>query len=387
MKMNVLIAHGGGPTAVMNSSLAGVIAATKKNNKVGKILAARHGIAGLLKNDIIDLTYLSDEQLELMRITPASAIGSCRYKLKEEDYEELLKILEAHHVGYFLYNGGNDSMDTCNIVSNIAKDLRVIGIPKTIDNDLAITDHCPGFGSAARYYATSLAELAIDVQSLNIHVSVIEIMGRDAGWLTAATALSRKIAPIVAPDFLYVPELPFDETKFLSDIEVAWKKKKGLVVAVSEGLVDASGSPLVTASHESAVDSFGHTTRGNVGQYLSNLISEKTGIRSRSEKPGILGRASSLASSNTDREEAYQVGFRAVNAAVNGESGKMVAIKRLSTVPYVVDYIFIPLEKVANKVKKFPIEYLNKEGNDVSEEFLSYIEPLLGDNLPKFFNL
>lgn len=387
MKHNLLIAHGGGLTAVVNASLAGVIRSAQKEKNIGKIMAARYGVEGLLREDFIDLTDLDWDNIKRLKTTPASAIGSCRYKVKEEDYNRIVEIFHKHDIEYFFYVGGNDSMDTCNKIYSITDDVNVIGIPKTIDNDLAVTDHCPGFGSAARYYAVSTAELALDVQALNIHVSVIEIMGRNAGWLTASTALAREIISGGAPQLIYLPERPFVEEKFLNDISSAWKKRKGIVVAVSEGLVRGNGELLVNPRHESAFDNFGHALFGNVSQYLADLISLKLNIRARSEKPGLLGRTSKVLVSEVDREEAYDAGFTAVQQAAKGMSGLMIGLERVSEKPYQVKQKLIPLKDVANLERKVSDEFINEQGNDVTELFLEYVRPLTGGNFPDYFQL
>ena len=387
MKGNLLIAHGGGPTAVINSSLSGVIREAQWSSAIDRIYAARWGVEGLLKEDLLDLTDLTSLDLERLKETPSSAIGTCRYKVKEEDYQRIVDVLRKHRIRFFFYNGGNDSMDTCLKIARIAGDIQVVGIPKTIDNDLAVTDHCPGFGSAARYYALSVLELGLDVCALNIHVSVIEIMGRNAGWLTASTALAREIGKAEAPHLIYLPERPLDEKRFLSDVKTAWDRRRGIVVAVSEGLVNAEGEPLVKASHKTAVDGFGHTLAGNVSHYLADLISTRLGIRARSEKPGLLGRVSKALCSEVDRGEAFEAGRLAVRKAVEGGGGVMVGFRRIADDPYKVEPLWIDLEEVANREKKVPSEFISPAGNDVTEEFLRYCRPLAGGDWPDYFQL
>jgi len=385
MKHNLLIAHSGGPTAVINASLAGVISSAQKEKSIGKILAARHGIEGVLIEDFIDLTNFNNDSIKRLETTPSSAIGSCRYKIQEEDYDRIVDVFKKNNIKYFLYNGGNDSMDTCNKIYSIIDSVNVIGIPKTIDNDLAMTDHCPGFGSAAKYYAISTAELALDIQALNIHVSIIEIMGRNSGWLTASTALAHEIISGGAPQLIYLPEKPFIEEKFLDDVNGVWKKHKGMVVAVSEGLIREDGQLVVNPKHESAFDSFGHPLAGNVSQYLADIITLKLGIRARSEKPGLLGRVSRLLTSEVDREEAYYIGVEAVRQALRGESGFMIGLHRVSEKPYMVKKKLIPLKDIANLERKVPDEFINEQGNNINELFLEYVRPLVGKNLPDYF--
>jgi 6-phosphofructokinase len=314
--------------------------------------------------------------------TPASALGSCRKKLKEEDYPRVLEILKKYNIRYFFYNGGNDSMDTCHKISALAGgyDIRVIGIPKTIDNDLEFTDHSPGFGSAARYAAISARELWFDVASLPIHVCILELMGRNAGWLTAASVLGKKNAE-EGPQLVYLPERPFIEEEFLEDVRALSSRGRGVLVAVSEGLKDQNGKPL---SDTGIVDGFGHTVPGGVAQHLSAIIMEKLGIKSRSEKPGLLGRTSILMQSGIDREEAEAVGKYAVESAVEGKSGYMVAIKRIAANPYRFQLELAPLEQVANAERKFPLDWINQRGNGIKQEFSDYALPLIGDPLPDF---
>jgi 6-phosphofructokinase 1 len=384
---NLLIAHGGGPTAVINASLQGVIEEAWKHSQIKGIFGARFGVEGLLNEEFIDLGKEPDEKIRRLSFTPASALGSCRKKLIEKDFPIILKILKKYNIRYFFYNGGNDSMDTCNKIFRISEefgyDLKVIGIPKTIDNDLAYTDHCPGFGSAARYAAISTMELARDLESLPIHVCILELMGRNAGWLTASASLAKTDVRL-GPHLVYLPERPFNEEEFLEDVKTLYKEFKGVLVVVSEGLVDIDGKPLTDSG---IVDGFGHRVPGGVAQYLSNIVINKLGIRSRSEKPGLLGRVSILMQSDIDREEAKGVGSFAVKSAVEGKSGYMVSIKRVSSDPYQSQFELVPLEKVANVERKFPTEWINKRGNGVEKAFIDYCMPLIGAAMPKYVSL
>lgn len=384
---NLLIAQGGGPTAVVNASLQGVVEEAKKHPQIKGIYGARFGVEGLLNEDFIDLGKEPVEKISGLSYTPASALGSCRRKLVEKDFPVVLEILKKYNIRYFFYNGGNDSMDTCNKISLIAKeydyDLKVIGVPKTIDNDLAFTDHCPGFGSAARYAAISTMELAKDVESLPIHVCIMELMGRNAGWLTASAALAKK-GGNQGPHLIYLPERPFIEDEFLEDVKALHKDVKGVLVVVSEGLVDAEGKPLADSG---IVDGFGHKVPGGVAQHLSDVVMTKLGIKSRSEKPGLLGRASIPMQSEIDREEARGVGAFAVKSALEGKTGTMVSIQRVSAAPYQSDFKLIPLEKVANVERKFPIEWINPRGNGIDPAFVEYCKPLIGGDLPEYVSL
>ena len=382
MGKNILVAHGGGPTAVINCSLQGVVEAARSAGFDGSIYAARFGAEGILAGDLIDLTNVPAATIARLSHTPASAIGSCRRKLTDADYPTVLETLKRFDIGYFFYNGGNDSMDTCHKVNELAKkeglDVRVIGIPKTMDNDLDLTDHCPGFGSAARYAALSSAELALDASALPIHVVVLELMGRNAGWVTAASALAGRLTG--CPVLTYLPEVPVDEDRMLADVERTYARGKGLLVTVSEGLCGLDGKPLADTG---IVDGFGHTVPGGTAQHITDQIIQKLGLKSRAEKPGLLGRASIPYQSSTDRAEAYAVGQYAVEAALKGESGYMVAINAVRTPAYRADLSLVPLAKVANVEKKFPLEWI-ADGNQIADAFFDYAMPLMGESFPEY---
>ena len=382
MGMNILVAHGGGPTAVINTSLQGVVEAARTSGKVDKIYAARFGAEGILKGDLIDLTDVPAATIARLAITPASAIGSCRRKLTDADYPTVIETLRKFSIDCFFYNGGNDSMDTCNKVSKLAQaeglDVKVIGIPKTMDNDLDITDHCPGFGSAGRYAAESACELALDASGLPIHVVVLELMGRNAGWVTAASALAARATDCEV--LTYLPELPVDENVMLADIEKAWAKGKGLLVTVSEGICGLDGKPLASTG---IVDGFGHTIPGGTAQYVTDAIIQKLGIKSRAEKPGLLGRASIPYASKVDQLEAYAVGKYAVEAALQGKSDYMVAIEAHRGEKYTFDLFLAPLSQVANVEKKFPLEWI-VEGNKIDDRFFDYAMPLMMEVVPQY---
>ena len=382
MGMNILVAHGGGPTAVINTSLQGVVEAARASGKVDKIYAARFGAEGILKGDLIDLTGVPAEVISRLSHTPASAIGSCRRKLGEADYPTVLETLKRFQIDAFFYNGGNDSMDTCNKVNDLAVreglDIRVIGIPKTMDNDLEVTDHCPGFASAARYAAVNASELALDASGLPIHVVVMELMGRNAGWVTAASAMAKRLT--TCEQLIYLPEVPVDEDRMLADIEKAYAKGNGLLVTVSEGICGLDGKPLADTG---IVAGFGHVVPGGAAQHISDQIMQKLGIKSRAEKPGLLGRTSIPYVSPVDRQEAYDVGSFAVEAALRGESGHMVAIEAHRKPSYSSRLFLTPLAGVANAEKKFPLEWII-DGNQIADEFFEYASPLMGGDLPQF---
>ncbi len=385
LKGNMLIAQGGGPTPVINSSLLGAVREAKRHPEaIETIYGARYGAEGILAGDLIDLGAVPTEQLDLLARTPASAIGSCRRKLTDADYPDVLECFKKFNIRYFFYNGGNDSMDTCNKVYELAKaagyELRVIGIPKTIDNDLAVTDHCPGFGSAAKYAAASALELAQDVAALPIHVVVMEMMGRNAGWITAASALFTGLMP--CEHLVYLPETDFDKDEFLAAVKEKWAKGRGLLVTVSEGIHYAGGVPVADSG---IVDGFGHKVPGGAAQTLSDMIMNELGLKSRSEKPGLLGRTSVALMSGTDRDEAELAGATAVKSAVEGESGWMVGFKTEREPEYRSETILIPLAEVANAEKTFPLEWITPGG--VTDEFRSYCLPLIGEYDSRFVNL
>ncbi|MCL2367652.1 MAG: diphosphate--fructose-6-phosphate 1-phosphotransferase [Oscillospiraceae bacterium] len=386
LKGNMLIAHGGGPTPVINSSLRGAIEAAREVGEIETIYGARFGVEGVLGDELIDLALWNATDLERLSFTPASAIGSCRRKLGDSDYPRVLACFEKFNIRYFFYNGGNDSMDTCYKIHKLAQaagyDLRVIGIPKTIDNDLAETDHSPGYGSAARYAAMSAAELAMDAAALPIHVVVLEAMGRNAGWITAAAALFADKMP--CNHLVYLPELVFDRARFLADVQEAFDRRRGLLVTVSEGIKDANGKLIGDTGIK---DGFGHPIAGGAAQSLASLILAETDLKARAEKPGLLGRVSIAHQSPIDRDEAYQVGAFAVKSAVGGESGFMVSIQAQRTPAYHSEMRLVPLEKVANAEKCFPLEWINEGGNGIKSAFRDYCLPLIGANCPDFISL
>lgn len=382
---NVLVVHGGGPTAVMNSSLYGVIMQAKESKKVEKVYGAIGGSEGILKEQFSDLLTFPEEQLRLLLETPATAIGSSRYALEREDYQAMVGIFQKYGIRYVLLNGGNGTMDTCGKIYEVCKDfdICVVGIPKTIDNDIAITDHTPGYGSAARYIAATTAEVGIDVKSLPIHVCIIEAMGRNAGWITAASALARK-KPGDAPHLIYLPERPFCEQEFLEDVAYLHKEKGGVVVVVSEGLKNKDGVPIVPPVFSSGRSVY----YGDVSAYLATLVMKELGIKARSEKPGICGRASIAWQSLVDREEAVLAGREALKAAIEGQSGVMVGFVREETsdLSYRMKTCMIPIKEVMLHERILPKEYINKRGNDVTDAFVTWCRPLIGSKLRDFID-
>lgn len=381
MTKNLLIVHGGGPTAVMNGSLYGVIEAAKESGFPGKIYAARNGTGGLLTKDLLDLTDVAAEKIELLKQTPGTAIGTSRTPLEEDDYDRMVDILLELEIAYAFFNGGNGTMDTCGrlyqAVEKKGAKIQVMGIPKTMDNDLAITDHSPGFGSAARYMAQSVKEVCADVKGLPIHVVVVEALGRNAGWITAASSLADPTGEF-APDLIYLPEVPFDEDSFLADVSELLKTKTGIVVVASEGLVDKNKQPIVKPIFEVGRARY----FGDVSAHLSNLIIQKLGYKARGEKPGLLGRASIALQSPVDLQEAILAGKVAFSAAQNGSSGQMVAFRRKETLDYQLEPFLVDIKEVMMYERKMPKEFINSSGNGVTQEFIDWCQPLIGEDLP-----
>ena len=388
MKGNVIVGQSGGPTAAINASLAGVYR-TAKDRGANKVYGMLHGIQGLLKEKYIDLSDHIKTELdaELLKRTPAAFLGSCRYKLPEihenrEVYDKIFEILDKLDIEAFIYIGGNDSMDTIKKLSDYAivfgHSIRFIGCPKTIDNDLALTDHTPGYGSAAKYIATVTKELVRDGLIYEMQsVTVIEIMGRNAGWLTGAAVLA-KSEDCEGPDLIYLPEVPFDVDVFLEKVKKLVAEKQSIVIAVSEGIKTADGRYVCELSaHSDKTDSFGHVQLSGTGKYLSDLIIEKLGCKSRAIELSTLQRCAGHLTSRVDITEAYQVGGTAVKAAFEGKTGQMVILKRVSQDPYICTTDLYDVHKVANLEKKVPRSWITEEGDYVTAEMKNYIEPLI----------
>lgn len=394
IKGNVIVGQSGGPTAVINSSLVGVF---KKAKELGakKIYGMRNGLQGLLSGNYVDLYEHIDSDLtiEILKRTPSSYLGSCRYKLPDyrgnsSDYVRLFALMQDLDIKYFFYIGGNDSMDTIMKLSeyaeSIGSDIRFVGIPKTIDNDLCITDHTPGYGSAAKYIASVTKEILCDSLVYEMDsICILEIMGRDAGWLTAASALA-KDEDCSGPDLVYLPEKPFDAEEFIESVKQKQRERKSLVVTVSEGIKTKGGEYFCNSCGSIEEDVFGHKPLGGTAECLAALVGEKLGIKARGVTLGTLQRCASHMVSRTDITEAFMTGGYAVKAAVNGETGKMVTIKRLSDDPYNVDISFCDVHEAANKVKKLPPEWINKNNDGVSRECINYMQPLIIGELEPF---
>lgn len=385
---NMIVGQSGGPTAVINGSLYGVVSEGFKHpESIEHVYGMINGIEGFLNNQIMDMhPLLKNGDLELIRTTPGSYLGSCRYKLPEDlnapVYPELFQKFEDYNIGYFFYIGGNDSMDTVSKLSRYAakiqSPIRVIGVPKTIDNDLVETDHTPGFGSAAKFVATTVREIAIDasVYDNKKSVTIVEIMGRHAGWLTAASALARKFEGD-NPVLIYLPEVVFNQEEFLEKVKKALETTPNLVVCVSEGINDGNGTFICEFASDVGVDTFGHKMLTGSGKYLENLIKEKLGVKVRSVELNVSQRCSSSCLSKTDLDEADHSGSFAVNAALNGETGKMISFVRTNTSPYELSFSTADVNIICNQEKSVPLSWITKDGSDVTDEFIRYAAPLI----------
>ncbi len=394
LKGNCMVGQSGGPSSVINASLAGVIKAAMESDAIETVYGAVHGIEGVLNENYVDLSkrFANPEDLETLKATPAAFLRSCRYKMPKEFNEVFVKVFEVFkklNIAYFFYIGGNDSMDTVNKLSQYAKQIdypiNIIGVPKTIDNDLAITDHTPGFGSAAKYIATSIREIVLDAQVYGFKTAtVIEIMGRNAGWLTAAAALARtENEP--APHLIYLPEFAFDMDKFMKSVEEVSKKYNSVIVAVSEGIKFADGTYVCEGQGSDKVDSFGHKQLSGTARVLTSAIADKFGWKVRPIEFSLLQRCAAHMSSQTDLTEAEAVGYAGVKAALNGESGKMMYYKRVSDKPYKMEIHSFDISAIANVERKVPREWVNDECNDVLPAFVEYARPLIeGEGKHKF---
>ena len=387
MKDNCIVAQSGGPTVAINASLAGVIDGVKKSNKFTRVYGAIHGIQGVLDNNFIDLSLMALSKFPLvntLELSPAMYLGSCRYKLPDfevnsKPYEIIFDRFEEYQVAAFFYIGGNDSMDTVDKLSKyankIGSDVKIVGIPKTIDNDLCHTDHTPGFGSAAKYVASTMLEIAHDTYIYQIpSVVIVEIMGRDAGWLTAASCLARNdYSP--APHLIYLPEVDFDEDQFIDDIKNVLKTSRCVIVAVSEGIHDKDGNYISATS--AVADKFGHAQLSGTGKALESLVKDRMDIKVRSIELNVLQRCAAHISSRTDINESFALGQAAVKYAAEGMTAVMSTIKRVSNDPY--QWIIEPenVSLIANQAKTIPLEWITPEKNDVTPEMEAYLRPLI----------
>ncbi|MBI5769510.1 MAG: 6-phosphofructokinase [Verrucomicrobia bacterium] len=380
---NVLVGQSGGPTSVINASVAGIITEALNHECIEEVYGSLNGVLGILQEDLIDLAAQSQQQIRALKYTPGAALGTCRYKLKkQQDFERVLEVFKAHNIRYFFYIGGNDSQDTADKISKLAQqqgyELRVIGVPKTIDNDLSVTDHCPGYASAIKYIATSVREVACDNEAMGQGdlVSIVEVMGRSAGWLAAGAALAkRRDHPHDPPHIILLPEVPFNQEKVLEDIRRTLKREKFCQIVVAEGLVDADGNYVAA---DGSTDAFGHAQLGGAGDILADIIENGIpGVKVRVARPGLLQRCAAHAASKTDADEAFLAGEAAVEAAINGETDKMVTLVRGDSDQYKSETGLVPLSDVANSVKKLPREWINEDGISMNFQFLRYAQPLI----------
>ncbi len=406
LKGACMFGQSGGPTSVINSSAAGVFTEALKQDNITAVYGLEHGIAGLLNEKFFDMSKEDPRELELLKYTPSSALGSVRYKLKDAavddtDYKRIVEVFKKYNVRYFFYNGGNDSMDTCNKISkylqSVGYECNVIGVPKTIDNDLYGTDHCPGYASAAKYIATTVMEVNLDAKVYDTPmVCIIEAMGRHAGWLTASAALAKVNG--LGADLIYLPEADFDVDKFVEDVKAVCAKNGNKCIAVvSEGIHDKNGTLICESVGAAARDSFGHAQLGGVASILANVVKEKTGFKTRGIELSLMQRCGAHLASENDVEEAFKAGAFAVKSACEGETDKMVIFKRDADKDgnYVCTNVLMPLELAANTEKKVPSEWIVDNGTNVSDEFIAYALPLIqGDakaplenGLPRFARL
>jgi len=391
-KPNAILAQSGGPTAVINSSACGVIQQVQKSGQIGCVIGATNGILGVLKEDLFDISGESVETIEALKQTPAAAIGSCRYKLKsltesKADFERILDVFKAHDIHYFFYIGGNDSMDTADKVNKLAADsgyeLVCMGVPKTVDNDLDFTDHCPGYPSVAKYVATCAAEAGKDTEALYTTdtCTILEVMGRNAGWIAAATGLAHR-CPEDAPHLIYMPESPFSFDKPVGDVKEVLKELGRVFIVAGEGLKDEKGNYVTADAGAFGKDSFGHVQLGGVAEMLKAVIEKEVGIKARFNKLGTNQRSAMHFASLTDVNEAYMCGQMAVEYAMQGENGKMVTLVRESGPQYKCTTGLAELRDVANGEKKVPPEYINEKGNHITEAMRDYVRPLVQGEAP-----
>jgi len=385
MKKNAFYAQSGGVTSVINASASAVILEAKKSQKIGKVYAGKNGILGALREELIDTSKESKKFIESLKYRPGGVFGSCRYKLKSieenlKEYKRLIEVFQAHNIGYFFYNGGNDSADTALKISQISNKLnyplQCIAIPKTVDNDLAVTDCCPGFGSVAKYVVTSTIEAALDVESMHessTKVFILEVMGRHAGWIAGSSCLAQDSHP-GAPHIILLPEVNFNQRKFLSKVKDTVKKNGFCVIVASEGIKDSTGKFIAESDSK---DAFGHSQLGGVAPRLAELVNNKLKLKNHWAVADYLQRSASHLSSGVDRTQAYEVGKKAVQFAVNGQNGVMPVIKRKSSKPYRWEVVSAPLTKIANVEKKLPAGFIKKDGFGMTKRARNYFQPLI----------
>ena len=385
MRNNMIIGQSGGPTSVINSSLAGAIEFAINSEKINKVYGMINGIEGLFEENIIclsDMFKTVPQEIHRLKHSPAMFLGSCRYKLShsEEEYDKLFEILDKYDIGYFIYIGGNDSMDTVEKLSKYTRqqniDIKIVGIPKTIDNDLKGIDHSPGFGSAAKYIATCVREVAYDTSIYSIKsVHIIEAMGRNAGWLTAASVLARA-EYMPAPHLIYLPEVPFSVDKFVEDVKKKLEVYNSVIVVVSEGIRDENGN-YISANSATTADQFGHARLSGAAAYLKTVVEDRIGCKVRALEPSVLQRSAGHIISQTDVNEAFNLGTVAARAAEEGKTGVFATLKRVSNKPYSVQYGTEDVSVIANQENTVPRDYINEEGNDVTDKMILYLRPLI----------
>ena len=395
MKKNAFYAQSGGVTSVINASASAVILEAKKSTKIGKVYAGKNGILGALREDLIDTSKESKKFIESLKYRPGGVFGSCRYKLKSieenlKEYKRLIEVFQAHDIGYFFYNGGNDSADTALKISQISNKLnyplKCIAIPKTVDNDLAVTDCCPGFGSVAKYVVTSTIEAALDVESMHessTKVFILEVMGRHAGWIAGSSCLAQNSHP-GAPHIILLPEVSFNQRKFLSKVKDTVKINGFCVIVASEGIKDSKGKFIAESDSK---DAFGHSQLGGVAPRLADLVNSKLKLKNHWAVADYLQRSASHLSSGVDRAQAYEVGKKAVQFAVNGQNGVMPIIKRKSSKPYKWEIVSAPLTKIANVEKKLPASFITKDGFGMTKRARSYFQPLIEGKTDELKNI
>ena len=386
MKKNAFYAQSGGVTSVINASASAVILEARKSKKIGKVYAAKNGILGALREELIDTSKESKKFIESLQFRPGGVFGSCRYKLKDInenllEYERLIEVFEAHNIGYFFYNGGNDSADTALKISQISNKLnyplQCIAIPKTVDNDLAVTDCCPGFGSVAKYVVTSTIEAALDVESMcetSTKVFILEVMGRHAGWIAGSACIAQESHPN-APHIILLPEVNFNQMRFLAKVKRTVKKNGFCVIVASEGVKNSNGKFLAESD---SIDAFGHSQLGGVAPYLADLINNKLKLKNHWAVADYLQRSATHLSSEVDRTHAYEVGKKAVQYAIKGLNGVMPVIKRKSSSPYKWEIVPAPLTKIANVEKKLPTGFIASDGFGMTNKARQYFKPLIG---------
>ncbi|MDD3810366.1 MAG: 6-phosphofructokinase [Erysipelotrichaceae bacterium] len=387
-KRNCIIGQSGGPTVAINATLAGIISKAKQSGEFQNIYGMINGIQGLIERRIINLLeeFANDDQIDNLKTTPAMYLGSCRFKLSDHtqddsQFQKIVLILQELGITDFFYIGGNDSMDTVMKLNRYAKfigiDINFIGLPKTIDNDLFGTDHTPGFGSAAKYVASSMLEVVHDSSIYDLpSITIVEVMGRNAGWLTASSALSRNEYNS-APDLIYLPEVTFDKDRFLADIENVMKKKRFVVVAVSEGIRDEEGNYLDADSRYVKKDAFGHILHSGTGKVLETLVYNRFHCKVRSIELNVLQRCAMHIASKCDLDESFNCGIHAIECALNNLSGQVVSMKRVSNDPYTIEYIHNDVENIANLEQKMPRHFINEQGNDITQDAIEYLKPLI----------